>query len=272
MDLMLGRNLGSRVDAIGLGVGDSLIELASELVEDLASLLCGEETARRGTFVLTGGALSGVHSAVFVCSHLRSEEGRDRPLAEFLVHSGLSRLQAAQLEAERVRQHARVVRGGHGGGVPECLSRSLSVLESRHVGRSERLIDLDDSLVHSDLLNDRASQLEVVVGNDHDSLLGQILLGEAVLQHERPNVGNNAHAERLLASDKGETASQVLHHKVGGLPHRLLVALHGKVLDGELAGRDAGDSDRAFYDGRDDLRQRNWSVWASAIVRIGNND
>jgi hypothetical protein len=137
VDLMLGRDLGGRVDAVGLGIGDSFVELASELVEDLAGLLCGEETAGRATFVLAAGsALASMHSAVVGCSRLRSKEGRNGPLAELLVHPGLSRLQAAQLEAEWVRQHARVVRCGHRGGVPECLGRSLPVLESGHVGRS----------------------------------------------------------------------------------------------------------------------------------------
>lgn len=78
-------------------------------------------------------------------------------------------------------------------------------------------------------------------------------------------MGDHTDAERLLASDQGETAGQVLHHKVGGLPHRLLIALHGKVLDGELAGRDAGNGNRTLDNWRDDLGQNQMSVRLSAI-------
>ena len=126
----------------------------------------------------------------------------------------------------------------------------------RDVRRGQAVVDFHDGLLHRDLLDDRAGEVKVLSSEHEDRLLGNVLVGETVLQEEVADVGHHAQAERLLARHERERAREVLHHEMRRRAHLGLVALHGEILHREFTSRDAGDRDRAFDDGRDDLADR----------------
>lgn len=50
------------------------------------------------------------------------------------------------------------------------------------VRRRQSIVDLQDGLLHRHLLHHSTRELEVVGCDDEDSLLGDVLLGEAILE------------------------------------------------------------------------------------------
>lgn len=119
---------------------------------------------------------------------------------------------------------------------------------SRQVRRCQSIVDLEDRLLHRNLLDDATRQLEVVRGDDEDSLLGNILLREAVLKQEVSNVGHHADAEGLLARHESEAPREVLDHEVSRRAHLFFISFHRKVLHRQFTRRDSSDCDGSFDD------------------------
>ena len=180
---------------------------------------------------------------------------RERAHANVVVHAQLRGLETRRRDAQDIWECRTVVRERRA--VPENSgARRREVFAAERIRGREALVDLGERLLHRRLLHDRAREVEVVLHEQKQHLLGQLLLADATRGEERARVRGDTHAQRLLARDEREAPSHGLRHVVRGGAQARLVGLHRKVLADELARRDARDRDRALDNRRDDLAHR----------------
>mmetsp|Transcript_31855 Transcript_31855/g.101476 ORF Transcript_31855/g.101476 Transcript_31855/m.101476 type:complete len:381 (-) Transcript_31855:327-1469(-) len=122
------------------------------------------------------------------------------------------------------------------------------------VRRREGLVDVAHGLLGGSLLDEGAAELEVVGGDHLDGLLQNLgLHGAGLLLQQLAQLVGQAHAQRLLARHHGQGPDEAAHHQVRGAAHSVLVGLHRKVLEDELARGHARDGHAPLHHGGDDL-------------------
>lgn len=123
----------------------------------------------------------------------------------------------------------------------------------RQVCGRQSIVDFHNRLLHRNLFDHRTCEVEVLAGEDEDGLLGDVVVGEAILKEEIADVSHHAEAKGLLAGDEGEGSGEVLNHEVRRGAHLGLVSFHREILHRQLASRDACNRDRTFDNWSDNL-------------------
>lgn len=142
------------------------------------------------------------------------------------------------------------------------------------IGRPKSLVDFHDGSIHGNLLNDLTGNIDIILGQQQEHLLGEKLLQmdehhidrrrrlsnlrEAMLHETMANVGREVAPQRFLAGYKGKTTGQFLSREVSGLSDLILAGIRDEILRNEFPRRDTSDCNRSFYHRQYNLRR--WTL------------